>query len=69
MKKEKTIKALIVGAFEKKKKPLGLSDIYREVQKYRPEIKDSTIRGRINESILNNEKLFKRLGGGVYDVE
>jgi hypothetical protein len=69
MKEKQTIKALIVGALGKKKKPLGLTDIYREVQKYRPEIKDSTIRGRINESILNNEKLFKRLGGGVYDIE
>lgn len=69
MEKGKTIKALIIGAFEKGKGPLGLSEIYREVQKYRPEIKDSTIRGRINESILKNEKLFKRLGGGVYDIE
>jgi hypothetical protein len=69
MKNKKTIKGLIVGAFDKKKKPLTLEEIYQEVQRFRPDVKDSTIRGRINESVLRNEKLFKRLGGGVYDIE
>ena len=69
MTRKKSIKALIVGAFNRKGESLTLSEIYREVNRYRPETKDSTVRGRINESILRNEKLFKRLGGGVYDVE
>ena len=66
--KQKPIKNLIISCI-KKGNPKSLKEIYVGVKKFRPSTKESTIRGRINESILRNEKVFKRLGGGIYDIE
>ena len=40
----------------------ALRDIYERVLNVRPETKESTIRGRLNE---NNGKLFKRVARGA----
>lgn len=68
MRKQKTVKMLIIESIESGKKPKNLKQIYNRVKQYRPDTSNATVRGRINESILKNEKLFKRLGGGVYDI-
>jgi len=41
----------------------ALREVYEKVLSARPETKESTIRGRLNE---NNGKLFKRVARGVY---
>nr|WAI02703.1 MAG: site-specific DNA-methyltransferase [Candidatus Methanoperedens sp.] len=41
----------------------ALAELYRTILSLRPETKESTIRGRLNES---NGKLFKRVSRGVY---
>ncbi len=41
----------------------ALREVYEKVLSARPETKESTIRGRLNE---NNGKLFKRVSRGVY---
>lgn len=41
----------------------ALREVYERVMNVRPETKESTIRGRLNE---NNGKLFKRIARGVY---
>ncbi len=68
MVKQKTVKMLIIDSIKSNKRPQTLKRIYDKVKKFRPETLESTVRGRINESILKNENLFKRLGGGVYDI-